>query len=427
MKNRVKFQAVRGAKDILPAEVGRWQHVERTFRGIFGQYGFTEIRVPIFEETALFARGLGETSDIVEKEMYTFEDRSGNSLTLRPEGTAPVVRAFLEHHFEKLPPPVKLFYLGPMFRYERPQKGRSRQFYQIGAEVFGVAGAAADAELLEMLHEAFRRLEVPGLELQVNSLGDPACRPAYRRALVEHFRPLAPRLCENCRRRLDTNPLRILDCKEDPCRDLRRGAPDLGDFLCDPCREHFAAVRGYLDEWGVPHRVNPAMVRGLDYYTRTAFEMTSRDLGSQDAVAAGGRYDGLVEEFGGPPTPGLGFALGMERLVSLLPEGAGSEPDARPVFFAALGDPARRRAFHWLTELRRRGVPAEGGYEEKSLKSQMRRADRLGARYVLIVGEDELASGKVLLRDMESKSQEQVEIGEVVEKLSTVSGHPAER
>jgi histidyl-tRNA synthetase len=392
MKNRVKFQAVRGARDILPAEVGRWQHVERTFRGIFGQYGFTEIRVPIFEETALFTRGLGETSDIVEKEMYTFEDRSGNSLTLRPEGTAPVVRV-----------------------------------YQIGAEVFGVAGAAADAELLEMLHEAFRRLEVPGLEMQVNSLGDPACRPAYRRALVEHFRPRAPRLCENCRRRLDTNPLRILDCKEDPCRDLRRGAPDLGDFLCDPCREHFAAVRGYLDEWGVPHRVNPAMVRGLDYYTRTAFEMTSRDLGSQDAVAAGGRYDGLVEEFGGPPTPGLGFALGMERLVSLLPEGAGFEPDARPVFFAALGDPARRRAFHWLTELRRRGVPAEGGYEEKSLKSQMRRADRLGARYVLIVGEDELASGKVLLRDMESKSQEQVEIGEVVEKLSTFSGHPAER
>ncbi len=414
MGGQKRFRAVRGVKDILPDRVGAWQHVERTFREVFNLYGYGEIRVPIFEETALFARGLGDSSDIVEKEMYTFPDKSGNSLTLRPEGTAPVVRAFLENGLDKLQPPVKLYYLGPMFRYERPQKGRLRQFHQIGCEFFGVAGAEADAELLQMVHTAFERLGVPGLKLQINSLGDAQCRPQYREALIGYFRPRADELCENCRRRLETNPLRVLDCKAASCRELRRGAPRIDSFLCDPCGRHFESVKEYLEEWGVPYSVNPEMVRGLDYYTRTTFELTSERLGSQDAVAAGGRYDELVESFGGPPTPGLGFALGMERLVLLLPPGEGEEGALPTVFVAALGETARRLALRWLVELRNRGVPAAMDYEGRSLKSQMRRADRMGARFVIMVGEAELEGGKVLLRDMATKNQEEIAIDSAV-------------
>jgi histidyl-tRNA synthetase len=373
--------------------------------------------VPIFEETALFARGLGDASDIVEKEMYTFPDKGGHSLTLRPEGTAGVVRAFLENGLDKLPPPVKLWYAGPMFRYERPQKGRQRQFHQIGAEFFGVAGPEADAELLEMVHAAFAVLGLPGLALQINSLGDASCRPAYRDALLAYFRPHAEQLCENCRRRLEANPLRVLDCKAEGCRALRAGAPDVRDFLCGPCRDHFAAVQALLGAAGVPFVVNPAMVRGLDYYTRTTFELTSTGLGAQDTVAAGGRYDRLVEEFGGKPTPGLGFALGVERLALLLGEGGGEAPQ-RPIFLAALGDAARREAWPWLVELRRRGAAVEWDYEGRSLKSQLGRADRLGAHLVVIVGDNELAAGAAQVRDMAAKTQRAVALADLVETLA---------
>jgi histidyl-tRNA synthetase len=413
----VKYRAIKGTRDILPGETARWQRVERHFREAFARYGYREIRVPIFEETALFARGLGDSSDIVEKEMYTFPDKSGHSLTLRPEGTAGVVRAFLEDNLGAEGGAVKLWYAGPMFRYERPQKGRQRQFHQIGAEIFGVAGPEADAELLQMVHATFAALGVPGLSLQINSLGDAACRPAFRQALLEYFRPHAAALCENCRRRLETNPLRVLDCKAEGCRALRAGAPDVRDHLCNACREHFAAVRGLLEAVEVPYTVNPAMVRGLDYYTRTTFELTSSGLGAQDTVAAGGRYDRLVEEFGGPATPGLGFALGMERLLLLLPEDAVDEP-ARPVFLAALGDAPRRVVWPWLAELRRRGVAAAFDYDGRSLKSQLRRADRLGARLVVIVGENELAAGTVQVRDMTEKTQRDVPLADVVETLA---------
>ena len=349
--------------------------------------------------------------------MYSFTDKGGNALTLRPEGTAGVVRAFLEENLGGEGGAVKLWYTGPMFRYERPQKGRFRQFHQIGAELFGVAGPEADAELLQMVYATFAALRVPGLSLQINSLGDAACRPAFRQALIDHFRPHLPELCENCRRRLETNPLRVLDCKAEGCRALRAGAPDCRDYLCAPCRDHFAAVRALLDAAAVPYVVNPAMVRGLDYYTRTTFELTSTGLGAQDTVAAGGRYDRLVEEFGGSPTPGIGFALGVERLLLLLPADAVEEAP-RPVFLAALGDAARRAIWPWLAELRRRGIPAEWDYEGRSLKSQMRRADRLRARHVVIVGENELAAGKVQLKDMTEKTQREVATAELIETLA---------
>jgi len=412
-----KYRAIKGTRDILPGETQRWQRVERLFREAFGRYGYAEIRLPIFEETSLFARGLGDASDIVEKEMYTFPDKGGNSLTLRPEGTAGVVRAYLENNLGGEGGAVKLWYTGPMFRYERPQKGRFRQFHQIGAELFGVAGPEADAEVLQMVHTTIAALGVPGLSLQINSLGDGACRPAFRQALIDYFRPHLTELCENCRRRLELNPLRILDCKAEGCRALRAGAPDSREFLCAPCREHFAAVRGLLDDAAVPYVVNPAMVRGLDYYTRTTFELTSTGLGAQDTVAAGGRYDRLVEEFGGAPTPGIGFALGVERLLLLLSADAADEMP-RPVFLAALGEPARGTIWPWLAELRRRGVAAEWDYEGRSLKSQLRRADRLRARYVVIVGENEIAAGKVQLRDMTEKTQREVATADLIETLA---------
>jgi len=417
MGKEIRFRAARGVRDILPEETGRWQFVERVFREVFDLYGYEEIRVPIFEETVLFARGLGDTTDIVEKEMYTFPDKSGHSLTLRPEGTAPVVRAYLERGLDKLPGPVKLSYQGPMFRYERPQKGRFRQFHQIGCEFFGAAGPEADAELLEMVHSAFLRLGIPGLRLQINSLGDADCRPRYREALLGHLRPLAGGLCENCRRRLETNPLRVLDCKSASCIEARQGAPQIGEHLCDPCSEHFDQVKAYLDEWKVPYEVNAEMVRGLDYYTRTTFELTAEGLGSQDAVAAGGRYDGLVESFGGPPTPGLGFALGMERLILILPEDRDESDSPGPVFFAALGEDAHRLAMGWVTELRRLGVRADLDYDGRSLKSQMRRADRTGARYVVLMGEEELGRGRIIIRNMKTKEQEEVTVNRAVDRV----------
>ena len=415
----IKYRAIKGTRDILPSETPRWQRVERLFREAFSRYGYSEIRLPIFEETTLFARGLGDSSDIVEKEMYTFPDKGGNSLTLRPEGTAGVVRAYLEDSLGGEGGAVKLWYTGPMFRYERPQKGRFRQFHQIGAELFGVAGPEADAELLQMVHATIAGLGVPGLSLQINSLGDAACRPAFRQALIDYFRPHLPELCENCRRRLETNPLRILDCKAEGCRLLRSGAPDSREFLCSPCRDHFAAVCELLDAAAVPYIVNPAMVRGLDYYTRTTFELTSTGLGAQDTVAAGGRYDRLVEEFGGPATPGLGFALGVERLLLLLPADLVGEAP-RPVFLAALGNAARRVIWPWLAELRRRGVAAEWDYEGRSLKSQLRRADRLRARHVVIVGESEIAAGRVQLKDMIEKTQREVATAELIETLAPI-------
>ena len=396
---------IKGFNDILPGEVEKWQQIETTARRVFETYGFSEIRVPIMEKTELFARSIGDATDIVEKEMYSFVDKGDNRVTLRPEGTAGVMRAFIEHKLHALDPVAKLYYLGPMFRYERPQKGRYRQFHQIGAEVTGVTNPRIDAQVLVMLCHFFAELGLTEPTLQINSLGCPECRPAYREALKEFLRDRLERLCDDCRRRIETNPLRALDCKAAGCGEATEEAPSVLDHLCQGCDDHFAAVRRHLEAAETPYTINSRMVRGLDYYTRTTFELVTGLLGSQSAVAAGGRYDGLIEELGGPTIPGIGFALGVERVALLLSgEGLGRRPD---LFIAAHGEAAGNQAFRIMTLLQRQGFRVEIDYEGKSLKSQMRRADKLNARFTLIIGENELVTGKGMLKTMDSGTQKE--------------------
>jgi histidyl-tRNA synthetase len=414
----MEIKAIRGFNDILPDEIGKWQFVEGIAREVFEGFGFSEIRIPILERTELFSRGIGEATDIVEKEMYTFTDRSGNSLTLRPEATASVARAYLEHQLYTFDPVAKLYCIGPMFRYERPQKGRYRQFYQIDAEVFGVENPMVDAEVIVMLVRFLRRVGLEKLELQVNTLGDRNCRPRYREELKKFLMNKSFQLCEDCQRRLQTNPLRIFDCKVETCQEAIADAPKVSDFVCSECQKHFDKVKEYLEMAGLEYILNPRMVRGLDYYTRTAFEVVSYQLGSQNAVTGGGRYDNLFREIGGLEIPGIGFAVGMERLVSLLPKDKGfiSYPH---LFIAALGEEPFKEAYRMINQLHLDGIRAELDYEGKSLKSQMRRADKLKARYVLILGEDELKRGKAALRNMETKSQEEISIDKLSEILKS--------
>jgi len=408
----VSISGIKGMNDILPGEVELWQQLEATAREVFSRYGYSEIRVPVVEKTELFSRSIGEATDIVEKEMYTFEDKSGNSLTLRPEGTASVMRSFIQHKLYNLDPVSKLYYLGPMFRYERPQKGRYRQFHQIGAEVIGVDDARIDVQVLAMLCHFFAAAEIPGVSLQINSLGCPECRPGYRAALVAFLEQRTAQLCADCVRRTASNPLRVLDCKVPGCQEATVGAPSVLEHLCAGCDEHFSRVKTGLQQLELDFDVNPRMVRGLDYYTRTTFEMVTDRLGSQNAVAAGGRYDGLVKELGGPALPGIGFAMGLERLVLLKAEEP-RQPAVPEVFFAALGDEAADVAFGLMSRLQRQGVWAEMDYFGKSLKAQMRRADKLAARKVVILGGDELARGVAMLRDMEDSSQQEVALEEL--------------
>ncbi len=412
----MEIKAIRGFNDVLPGEVEKWQFVENTAREIFEGFGFSEIRIPILERTELFTRGIGEATDIVEKEMYTFHDRSGNSLTLRPEATASMARAYLEHQMYTFDPVAKLYSIGPMFRYERPQKGRYRQFYQIDAEVFGVDNPVVDAEVIVMLIHFLKKVGLETLELQINTLGCRECRPRYREKLKAFFESRSFKLCEDCQRRLQTNPLRIFDCKVETCKEAIADAPQVIDFICPECRKHFDSVKEYLGMAGLSYTVNPKMVRGLDYYTRTAFEVVSYDLGSQNAVTGGGRYDNLFKEIGGLDVPGIGFAVGLERLVSLLPKG---RVFARypHLFIAAIGGDSQPEAYRLANELHLRGIRAELDYEGKSLKSQMRRADKLKAPYVLIVGGDELKRGKVVLRSMADKSQEEISLNDLPDVL----------
>jgi histidyl-tRNA synthetase len=412
----MEIKAIRGFNDILPDEVGKWQFVEETAREVFEGFGYSEIRIPILERTELFSRGIGEATDIVEKEMYTFSDRSGNSLTLRPEATASMARAYLEHQLYNFESIAKLYCIGPMFRYERPQKGRYRQFYQIDAEVFGVGSPMVDAELIVMLIHFLKSVGLEKLELQMNTLGDRACRPQYREGLRKYLEGKAFQLCEDCKRRLETNPLRVLDCKVETCKQAIADAPKVTDFICSECQKHFDSVKEYLETAGLTYILNPRMVRGLDYYTRTAFEVVSYQLGSQNAVAGGGRYDNLFQEIGGKETPGIGFAIGMERLISLLPEG--KEFVKHPhLFIAALGEAPSKKAYRIVNQLHLEGIRAELDYEGKSLKSQMRRADKLKARYTLILGEEELKRGKAVLRNMANKSQEEIPLQGLIDTL----------
>jgi len=414
----MKVTSIKGFSDILPEEVGVWQRVEAAARKIFEAYHFTEIRIPIVEKTELFSRSIGEATDIVEKEMYTFDDRDRTQITLRPEGTAGVVRAYVQAEMYKSEPVRKLYYLGPMFRRERPQKGRLRQFHQIGAEALGRGDPFVDAEILLLLRDFFAAVGLTEPALQLNSLGDTACRPQYREKLLAFLKAHEPELCGDCRRRIDRNPLRVLDCKEPGCIAATRDAPSILDALCAPCQEHFAVVQRLLRDTGVNFTLNPRMVRGLDYYCRTTFEWTTAQLGSQSAVAAGGRYDGLVEQLGGPAIPGVGFALGVERLTMLVKMQETATSGGPDLYIVWVGEPARDWVFPLAHRLRQKNIAVELEGDARSLKSQMRRADKFKARSVLIVGDDELAKGRAVLRDMASKQQEEIDLNGIEMELT---------
>lgn len=405
----MKIQAIRGVKDILPDEIEKWQWVENKAHNIFARYGFKEIRPPIFEKTKLFSRSIGETTDIVEKEMYSFEDRSGEKVTLRPEGTASVVRAFIEHKMYATQTVHKLYYLGPMFRYERPQAGRFRQFYQIGVEVMGSHHPAFDAEVMIMLMDFFQTLGLKGLQLQLNSLGCSRCRPEYRKILKNSIRNHLYELCENCNQRYEKNPLRVLDCKVDRDREIAAILPKTTDHLCSECKNHFNEVRALMDSTKTPYDLDSLLVRGLDYYTHTTFEVTSGNLGAQNAICGGGRYNMLVEEFAGPSTPCFGFALGLERLISVVPFNKKNNFEKQPdVFIVCLGKEAQTQAFILAHQLRSEGMAVEYNYDGGSMKSQMRKANKSASHFTLIIGENEVKSGKYKLKNM--TGGEQVEV-----------------
>jgi histidyl-tRNA synthetase len=416
------IQLIRGFKDILPGEIETWQQVERTACNLLEDFGFREIRIPILERTELFARSIGEDTDIVEKEMYTFADRKGEMITLRPEATASVVRAYIQHRMYAVDPIQKFYTIGPMFRRERPQKGRYRQFYQINAEVFGVTSPLIDAQLVFILMTLLKRLGVTGVRAHINSLGCPECRPEYRSALGGFLAGRDDRLCADCRRRRNRNPLRVLDCKVPSCRDAMTDAPSILEHLCGDCRADFETLQMALERLGVDYMTDKRLVRGLDYYTRTTFEIQTGALGAQSAVAGGGRYDGLVTMLDGPDMPATGFAIGLDRLAEVVGQQK-SVPRRPPALFAAaLGDQGRKLVFEWISRWCESGLRADMDFSGRSLKSQMKRADKLGARLVLIVGEDELAQGEAILRDMKSKKQVRIALEEIPAKVPAIIG-----
>ena len=400
----------RGTADITPGEIQKWRYVEGEFYRICRAFGYAEIRTPVFEHTELFVRGVGDTTDIVEKEMYTFVDRGGRSITLRPENTAPAVRAYLENGLYNAPKPVKLFYIGPMFRYDRPQAGRLRQFHQAGVEVFGSYDPAVDAETAAMAVGYLEGLGLKNLELHINSVGCSSCRPVLRQKLKEFFASYSGELCEHCRQRLSKNPLRVLDCKNESCREAAALAPVTHDYLCGDCSRHFDRVKEYLKRAGVEFTVNPRLVRGLDYYTHTAFEITAPGIGAQSSVGGGGRYNGLVEACGGPPTPGVGFAVGLERVILALDQQGIVLPDegGLEVFVVSAGEKTSEEAFALLQEIRRKGISADKDYMGRSVKAQMKQAARSKAFYAVIAGEEELKAGCVVIKDMASGEQKTV-------------------
>jgi histidyl-tRNA synthetase len=412
----VKFNGVKGMNDVLPADVARWQELERVARDVFALYGYREVRTPIVEHAALFARGVGEATDIVNKEMYVFEDKGEELLCLRPEGTAGTVRAFIEHG-AFVDGPQKWFYVGPMFRRERPQKGRYRQFHQIGCEAFGIAEPLLDAEQIAMLDDFLARLGVRA-ELKINSVGDASCRPAYLGELKSYLEANRAQLCPDCTDRIERNPLRVLDCKVASCQPVLEKAPRLIDRLCDGCAAHLEAVKGGLDALGVSYRLDTRLVRGLDYYVRTAYEFTSDALGSQSAVAGGGRYDKLVETLGGPPTPGIGFALGEERLAMILDSLGRAAPVRRPeVFFVTADAEGAREALRRAAELRKAGIACDLDPRGGKMKAQFKQAERVGARYALVLGGNEVATGQAKLKDLASREELPVALSELPIRL----------
>ena len=401
----------------MPEEIKPWQDLESTARSIFENFGFREIRTPILERTELFSRGIGQDTDIVSKEMYTLLDSKGRGMTMRPEATASVVRAYIQKSLYQLDSVQKLYSLGPMFRHERPQKGRFRQFYQLNAELIGDEGPRSDADLIIMAMHLVSTIGLDDLTLHLNSLGCSECRPRFKEKLRDYLDERIDSLCGDCQRRAKTNPLRVFDCKVDACKQVMANAPSILDYLCESCQDHFAELRGYLKKAEIPYVLNHKLVRGLDYYNRTAFEIQTEHLGAQNAVGGGGRYDGLVKLLGGPDQPAIGFALGADRIVSLLEVKGEQETPGPDLFIAALGDKAWASCFQQAIELRKTGLSVEMEYAVKGLKAQMKRADRLRSKKVLIVGEDELEKGAGILRDMTTKDQQEISLDNITENL----------
>jgi len=408
----MKTERIRGMYDILPDDIGWWRLAEQVMIETARRYNYREIRFPIVEYTELFARGMGEATDIVGKEMYTFPDRKGRSLTLRPEGTASVVRAYLNQGWQTQAPFQKLFYIGPMFRYEKPQKGRCRQFHQFGIEVLGSLDPSLDAEVISFAWSMMEQLGIGGLCLRLNSIGCAKDRETFREVLRTHFAPSIDQMCADCKRRIDENPLRILDCKESQCQATIEAAPGSADHLCEECADHFGRVRNLLDLLGLDYEIDPRLVRGIDYYTRTVFELMSKDLGSQDTLLGGGRYDGLVETFGGPSIPGLGFAGGFERLVIILQEleNAKLEAAGLDLFLATLGEDGRRVAFALAEELRRGGVSVDIDHRGRALRKQLTLANNLNAQHLLVIGEDEATSKTGKIKHMDSGEETEISL-----------------
>ncbi len=412
-------KAPRGTQDVLPAESHKWQYVENTLLRTAELFGFKEIRFPTFEHTELFARGVGDSTDVVQKEMYTFLDKGERSITLRPEGTAGAMRTLIEHGLLNGALPVKASYLTSCFRYEKPQAGRLREFHQFGAELVGAASPAADAEMIAMVNQIFDQLQIEGIELEINSIGCPTCRAKYNEALKEYFKSHEEELCETCRDRLERNPMRILDCKSPICHKIGEDAPVILDYLCEDCHAHFEELKDRLCELGIEFTVNPTIVRGLDYYTRTVFEFVSTNIGSQGTVCGGGRYDGLIELLGGPKTPSIGFAMGLERLL-LLMENTGvafPEEGSVDIYIGSMGTKASIEAGNLVNSLRAEGFKAECDLCARSVKAQMKYADKIGANLSCIIGDSELESGKVTVKNMKDGSSEEVELEELIEYI----------
>lgn len=413
-KKDKQIAAIKGTKDILPPEARKWQRAEAKAKGIFELYGYREIRTPVFEATELFEKGTGQTTDIVIKEMYTFKDKGGRSLTLRPEYTPSIVRSIIENRLYLKPQPLRFYFIGPMFRYDKPQKGRYRQFYQMDIEVFGEKDPAVDAEIVQMADFLLERLKIKDKHILINSVGCRKCRKEYHKDLKASAEKVRELLCEDCQRKIDTNPLRIFDCKVETCREVSLGFPKITDYLCSECQEHFDKFCSYLDGYEITYRIEPRLVRGLDYYTKTTFEIVSSKLGAQDAVLGGGRYDDMMKDFGGPDMCAIGFAVGMERLLSLVPY---KEERESFVYFVWLGNEAKRAGMELARFLRREGIECLIEYKDRSLRNQMSRADKLGAPWVLIIGEDEVKRGNFQIKKMDTGEQKECRQEEILQIL----------
>lgn len=413
------INAPKGTKDVLPDQSHKWQYVENTAREVSRVYALREVRTPAFEYTELFKRGVGETTDVVGKEMYTFEDKGGRSITLKPEGTAGVARTFIENGLASSPMPLKTFYITPAFRYERPQAGRLREFHQFGIEIFGSAAPQTDAEVIFAASSFLKKLGVKA-RLEINSIGCKTCRAEYNKTLKNYFAPHLEKMCETCKTRFEKNPLRMLDCKEDNCKKIAQNAPRITDCLCGECKTHFNGVKNLLDAQGLQYTVNPFIVRGLDYYTRTVFEFVSDEIGAQGTVCGGGRYDGLIEQLGGNSLPAIGFAAGIERLLIVMENTGAHFPEAdKPlIYIAGMDEETRNKAFSVAAELRQNGIIAEIDHMSRSVKAQLKYADKLGAKYVAVIGGDELANGSVNLKNMSDGTQCAVKFGDIYTYLT---------